>query len=107
MPSNQVRISFVMQGQVLATITPTQTNTNANNSNTVNTNLVAPGNATVEVINGVVGQQVSPNGTAISGSGSNGSGSGSSGSGSGSSNQAFMVLVDTSQMNIVAATIDR
>ena len=77
----------VLGGQVLATLTPSQTNTNA-----ANTTLTAPGNGTVEAINGAVGEEISAGGGANSNFGS-----------SGGSNQAFMVIVDTSQLSIQAA----
>jgi multidrug efflux pump subunit AcrA (membrane-fusion protein) len=86
----------VTTGQVLATINPSQTTTN-----TANTTLTAPGNGTVEAINGAVGEEIGGGG----GANSNSVGSGNSGgsSNSGNSNQAFMVIVDTSQLNIAAA----
>jgi multidrug efflux pump subunit AcrA (membrane-fusion protein) len=86
----------VTNGQVLATITPSQTTTN-----TANITLTAPGNGTVEAINGAVGEEISGGGGANSNSGNSGNSGGSSNSGN--SNQAFMVVVDTSQLNIAAA----
>ena len=86
----------VTNGQVLATITPSQTTTN-----TANTTLTAPGNGTVEAINGAVGEEIGGGGGANSNSGNSGNSGG--GSNSGSSSQAFMVVVDTSQLNIAAA----
>ncbi|GLV58741.1 hypothetical protein KDH_55710 [Dictyobacter sp. S3.2.2.5] len=86
---NQINVKVgdqVKAGQTLATITPT----NSQQNNSSQTTLTAPANATVAAINGYVG-------TSVGSGNSNGSGSGSS---SGSS--AFIVLTDTSSLQIVA-----
>ncbi|GCF08758.1 efflux RND transporter periplasmic adaptor subunit [Dictyobacter arantiisoli] len=93
----------VTKGQTLAKLSVTSTgnyannNNNNNNSPTVDT-LTAPGDATIAVINGAVGENVSSSGTVSSGSGGSSQGTGSS---SGSS--VFMTLVDVSKYNIQAS----
>jgi multidrug efflux pump subunit AcrA (membrane-fusion protein) len=66
-----------------------QHNLDAANASAV---MVAPSDATVAAINGVVGQSIGSSSTSSSGSGS-----------SGSASSAFMVLTDLEKLNIVAA----
>ncbi|GCE05506.1 efflux RND transporter periplasmic adaptor subunit [Dictyobacter aurantiacus] len=86
---NQINVKVgdqVKAGQTLATITPTNSQQNSSSQTT----LTAPANATVAAINGYVGTSV--------GSGN----SNSNGSGNASGSNAFIVLTDTSSLQIVA-----
>ncbi|GCE19538.1 efflux RND transporter periplasmic adaptor subunit [Dictyobacter kobayashii] len=75
----------VKAGQQLAVITPT----NSQQNSTALTTLTAPANATVAAINGYVGTAV-------------GSGNNNASSSSGSGSSAFIVLTDTSSLQIAA-----